>query len=178
MTFAIFLDRDGTINNDSGYVHKPEDLLILPGVIEGLQLLKMYKLFIITNQSGIGRGYYTTEEFLIFNNLLVKKLNENDIVIENTYYCPHVPDADCTCRKPNTKHLKDAEKSYNIDLARSYVIGDQASDMEMGRRGGCKTMLVLSGHQKKEHKNVSAKPDIIVDNLYEGAKFITEGIYP
>ncbi|GJQ57835.1 MAG: HAD family hydrolase [Candidatus Scalindua sp. AMX11] len=176
MTGAIFLDRDGTINKDSGYVHKPEDLLILPGVIEGLQLLNRYKLFIITNQSGIGREYFTTEKFLIFNNLLVRKLNENNIIIENTYYCPHVPDADCECRKPKIKHLKEAEKTYKIDLTRSYVIGDRESDMEMGRRGGCKTMLVLSGHIKKLHNNFSVKPDIIVNDLYEGAKIITESV--
>ncbi|MDR4506139.1 MAG: HAD family hydrolase [Candidatus Scalindua sp.] len=173
MTYAVFLDRDGTINNDSGYVHKPEDLLILPGVIEGLQLLNRYKLFIITNQSGVGRGYFTIEEFFIFNDLLVTKLNENNITIENTYCCPHRPDADCDCRKPKIKHLKDAEKKYKIDLSQSYVIGDRASDIEMGRRGGCKTMLVLSGHLKK-HDNLATKPDIIVNDLYEGAKIITE----
>ncbi len=174
MTGAIFLDRDGTINNDSGYVHKPDDLLILPGVIEGLQLLHRYKLFIITNQSGIGRGYYTKDEFLLFNNLLVKQLNKYNIVIENTYFCPHKPDADCDCRKPKIKHLKDAEKRYKIDLTQSYVIGDQDSDMEMGRRGGCKTVLVLTGHLKKRHNNLAIKPDFIVNDLYEGAKIITE----
>ncbi len=78
MTKAIFLDRDGTIINDPGYVHKPEDLKILPGVIEGLRLLNHYKLFIITNQSGIGRGYFTKEEFLTFNNLLIRKLNNDN----------------------------------------------------------------------------------------------------
>ncbi|MDR4499431.1 MAG: HAD family hydrolase [Candidatus Scalindua sp.] len=172
MTDAVFLDRDGTINKDTGYVHKPEDLLILPGVIKGLQLLSYCKLFIITNQSGIGRGYFTKEEFFTFNNLLVKNLNDNNITIIETYYCPHKPDAGCDCRKPRIKHLKDAEKKYKIDLSRSYVIGDQASDIEMGRKGGCKTMLVLTGHGEKHHKNFTLKPDIIVNNLYEGAEFI------
>ena len=175
MIDAIFLDRDGTINNDTGYVHKPEELLILPGVIKGLQLLSFCRLFIITNQSGIGRGYFTKEEFCTFNNLLVKKLNDNNITITKTYYCPHKPDAGCDCRKPRIKHLKEAERNYKVDLSRSYVIGDQVTDIEMGRKCGCKTMLVLTGHGKKQHNNFAHKPDIIVNNLYEGAKFITNG---
>ncbi len=174
MTKAIFLDRDGTIINDPGYVHKPKDLKILPGVVEGLRLLNHYKLFIITNQSGIGRGYFTKEEFLTFNNLLIRKLNNENIKIEDTYYCPHKPDDGCDCRKPGVEFIKDAEKGYKIDLSKSYVIGDKPVDIEMGIKAECKTIFVLTGYGKNYQNELESKPDVIVNDLLEGAEYIKQ----
>lgn len=174
MSKAIFLDRDGTIINDPGYVHKPEDLVILPGAIKGLRLLNHYKLFIITNQSGIGRGYFTKEEFLTFNNLLLEELSKNGITIEDTYYCPHKPDDGCDCRKPSVGFIKDAVKEYKIDLSKSYVIGDKPVDIEMGIKAECKTIFVLTGHGKKHQDSLKIKPDVIVNDLFEGAKYINQ----
>ena len=113
---AVFIDRDGVITEDPGYVHKLEDFKLISNSVEGLKLLKNYKLFIITNQSGIGRGIYKQEDFLGFNNHLMKELEKHNIKIEKTYYCPHKPEDNCDCRKPKTRFLKDAEKDFNIDL--------------------------------------------------------------
>ena len=105
MRKSIFIDRDGILVEDLGYVHKIEDFKLIPNAIEGLKLLKNYKLFIITNQSGIARGIYKVEDFLKFNNHLIKELKRHNIKIEKTYYCPHKPEDNCNCRKPKTKFL-------------------------------------------------------------------------
>ena len=100
---AVFVDRDGVITEDIGYVHKIEDFKLVPNAIEGLKLLKDYKLFIITNQSGIGRCYYKIEDFLNYNKRVLKELQKHIIKIEKTYYCPHKPEDNCECRKPKIK---------------------------------------------------------------------------
>ena len=170
MKKAIFLDRDGTIIKDAGYVHKIDDFELLPNAIKGLKLFKNYKLFIITNQSGIGRGVYKTKDFLKFNNYLLKEFKKHNIKIKKIYYCPHKPDDDCECRKPKTKFLKDAEKEFNINLRESYVIGDMKSDFELGKNAGCKTIHVLTGHGIK-HKN-EVKPNYFARDLLDAAKWI------
>lgn len=173
MNKAIFLDRDGTLNRDDGYVHEVEDFKLLPNVIKGLKLLKdNFKLFIITNQSGIGRGYYTEENFLEFNNHLVDALKQDNIRIEKTFVCPHHPDEKCDCRKPTTKHIKEAEKEFNLNLKNSYVIGDHGFDIEMGKKTGCKKIFVLTGHGKKHLNELKTKPDFIAKDLLEAAKWI------
>src|SRR3989338_5899806 len=133
MSKAVFLDRDGVITEDIGYVHKVEDFKLIKNAAEGLRSLKDYKLFIVTNQSGIGRGYYKLEDFMDYNNRVVEELKKNKIKIEKTYYCPHKPDDNCECRKPKTKLIKDAEKEFNIDLKKSFVVGDKKIDVEMGK---------------------------------------------
>src|SRR3989344_1756862 len=143
MNAAIFLDRDGVIVEDVGYAHKIGDFKLIPKAVEGLKLLKNYKLFIITNQSGIGRGHYKIEDFLNFNVHLIDALKKNKIKIERTYFCPHKPEDNCDCRKPKVKLLKAAEKEFGIDLKKSFVIGDKTADIEMGRNAGCKKILVL-----------------------------------
>ena len=138
---AIFFDRDNTLIEDTGYVHKIEDLKMKKGILEELKSLpKGYKLFIITNQSGIGRGKYTEAQFHQFQAHLVKVLKESNIHIEKTYFCPHSPGDDCDCRKPSIKFIKEAEKIYNLDLKESYVVGDKDIDIEMGKKAGCKVI--------------------------------------
>ena len=110
MTKAAFIDRDGVLVEDTGYVHKIEDFKLVNNTIKGLKLLKNYKLFIITNQSGIGRGIYKIQDFLKFNNHLINTLKKYNIKIIKTYFCHHKPEDKCNCRKPKTKFLKDAEK--------------------------------------------------------------------
>lgn len=174
MNKAVFLDRDGTIIKDSGYTYKIEDLKFLRGSINALRILKGFKLIIVTNQSGIGRGYYTTEDFIKLNNYMVNELDKKGISIEETYFCPHKPEDMCDCRKPNITFIKDAEKRYDIDLSKSYVIGDHPGDIEMGRNAGCKTVFVLTGHGKKHKDCLAIKPDSIAKNLLEAAKNIAE----
>mgnify|MGYP001597581546 FL=1 len=170
MTKAVFFDRDGVLVEDSGYVHKIEDFKLVKNAVEGLRLLKNYNLFIITNQSGIGRGIYAIEDFLKFNNRLLEELEKNRIKIEKTYYCPHKPENNCDCRKPKTKFLKEAEKQFNINLKKSFVIGDRKSDFEMGKNAGCKTIHILTGYGVNAKKEVS--PDYFAKDLVDAAQWI------
>jgi histidinol-phosphate phosphatase family protein len=170
MTAAVFIDRDGVIVNDVGYHYKIEDFKLIPKAIEGLKLLKKYKLFIITNQSGIGRGFYKLEDFLRFNNHLINTLKKCNIKIQKTYYCPHKPEYNCKCRKPKIKFLKETEKEFHINLKKSFVIGDRKSDFEMGKNAGCKTIHVLTGRGMKEKEDINA--DYIAKNLLDAAKWI------
>lgn len=172
MNKAIFLDRDGTLNEDEGYVHKIEDFKLLPSVIEALKLLKNFKLIIITNQSGIGRGYYREEDFHKFNGKLIEELNKRGVKIEKTYFCPHKPEESCDCRKPNIKFVKQAEKEFNINLKESFVIGDHPHDIELGKKAGCKTVYLLTGHGEKHKDELIQKPDFIAKNLIEAAEWI------
>jgi len=172
MTAAIFLDRDDILVEDVGFHYKIEDFKLIPNVIEGLKLLKNYKLFIITNQSGIGRGYYTLKDFENFNNYLLRELKKYKIEIEKTYLCPHKPEDNCECRKPKAKLILDAAKEFNIDLKKSFVVGDMKSDIEMGKNAGCKTILVLTGKGMKEKEH--AKADYVAKDLVDAAKRIRE----
>jgi len=172
MNKTIFLDRDGTLNMDEGYTYKTQDLKFYPDVFKALNLLKaQFKFIIITNQSGIGRGYYTEEQFHKFNNHLVNKLKEQGIKIEKTYFCPHYPKGSCDCRKPNIKFIKQAKEEFNIDLNNSWVIGDHPHDIELGKNAGCKTIYLLTGHGKK-HKKDLENPDFIANNILEAANII------
>lgn len=172
MNKAVILDRDGVITEDIGYVHKIEDFKLIKNAVEGLKLLKKYKLFIVTNQSGIGRGYFKFEDFLEYNNRVVEELKKYSIKIEKTYVCPHAPEENCECRKPKTKFLKDAEKEFGIDLSKSFMIGDKKIDVGMGHNAGCKSILVLTGKGMKEKEG--AKADYIAKDLLDAAKWIVE----
>ena len=170
MTAAIFLDRDGVLVEDMGYHHKIKDFKLIPNAAEGLKLLKKYKLIIVTNQSGIGRGFYTMKDFENFNNHLIRELKKNNINIEKTYVCPHKPEDSCECRKPKTKLIKDAEKKFGIDLKKSFAVGDKKSDIEMGKNAGCRTILVLSGNGIKTKNEINA--DFVAKDLLDAAMWI------
>jgi len=134
---AIFIDRDGTINRDCPYCHKREDLYIYEDTVE---LMKKYQemgylIIIVTNQSGIGRGYFTVDEMNDFNNHLFEELEKRGVHVDALYYCPHKPEDNCPCRKPNTGLVEKAVKDFNIDLENSIVIGDRDDiDGELARR--------------------------------------------
>lgn len=170
MNKAVFIDRDGTIVEDIGYVHKIADFKLVVNAVEGLKLLKKYKLFIVTNQAGIGRGFYKIEDFFNYNGRLLKELQKNGIKIGKTYYCPHKPEDNCECRKPKTRLLKDAEKEFDIDLKKSFIVGDKKIDIELGKNAGCRTILVLTGNGMKEKEGVKA--DFVAKDLIEAAKWI------
>ena len=180
MTKAVFLDRDGTLNKDPapGYVHKIEDFELLPGVIEGLKMLRDDFIFIIiTNQSGIGRGYYTEEDFFAFNNLLVETLAKEGIIIQATYFCPHLREENCDCRKPNTKNIDISVNKYNINKAESWMIGDHPSDIQLGINAGIKTVFLLTGHGLKHTDDLKERnitPTFIAEDFLTAAKFINE----
>ncbi|MFX1309539.1 MAG: D-glycero-alpha-D-manno-heptose-1,7-bisphosphate 7-phosphatase [Promethearchaeota archaeon] len=173
---AILLDRDGTLIEDKNYAYKLEDFELLPGVIDGLKLLQnKFLFFIVTNQSGIARGYFAVEDFYKFNNHLIKILREQNIKIVKTYFCPHLKEDNCDCRKPKTKFIDLIIDEFNIDLNESFVVGDHPSDIEFGINGGCKTIFLTTGHGYKhldDLKSLMITPSIISDNFLGAAKEI------
>ncbi len=151
MNRAIFLDRDGTINVEKHYLYRQEDFEFLPGVVDALkQLQRMgYLLIVITNQSGIGRGYYTEADFQKLNEWMVGFLKEQGVIIADVYFCPHLPDAkvpeyrkDCECRKPKLGMYRQAILDYNIQIGHSYAIGDKIRDCAICESTPCKGFLV------------------------------------
>ena len=170
---AVFLDRDGVINIDKDYVYKIKDLEFIHKAVEGLKILqtKSYKLIIITNQSGIGRNYYSEKEYLNFRRKFNYRLNENGVKIDSEYYCKHAPVENCMCRKPGTLLIEKAIKEHNIDRKNSFFIGDKTSDIFAGEHAGLKTILVLSGKAGKD-KKYKVNPDFIVKDLFDASKII------
>ncbi|MHA1271949.1 MAG: D-glycero-alpha-D-manno-heptose-1,7-bisphosphate 7-phosphatase [Promethearchaeota archaeon] len=173
---AIFLDRDGTLIEDKGYVYKIKDFKLLSGVIKGLKLLQQhFLLFIITNQSGIGKGYYTIQDFFKFNNHLIKILKQNTIKIEKTFFCPHTDEDNCECKKPKTKFIEIITSNYQINLKDSWVIGDHPSDVMLGVNSGCKTIYLLTGHGQKHFQELHSEginPTYIAKNFLSAVNFI------
>lgn len=148
MQKAIFLDRDGTINVDHGYVYQPEKLKFIDGVESSLKKLQDagYLLIIITNQSGIGRGYFSELDAQKFNDYLINDLIKSNIKINDIYMCPHSPEEACNCRKPSPKFILDAIEKYNINPSKSYMLGDKQSDVESGINAGINAFLIDKEH--------------------------------
>ncbi len=171
----IFVDRDGTLIQDSGYVHQISDYAPLSGSIDGLRLLQEagFGIAIVTNQSGIGRGTFTEEQFRRFQDHLVQDFAKQGVRIDASYHCPHTPDAGCTCRKPATGLLERARDELGASLEESFVIGDQRSDIEMARSAGCGAVLVLTGEGRATQERVGG--DVAIANdLREAARLILE----
>ncbi|MBL7056462.1 HAD family hydrolase [Candidatus Woesearchaeota archaeon] len=176
MVKALFLDRDGTLNEDTMYPHKEEHFKMLPGVIEGLKKLKEEFIFIIvTNQSGIGRGIFEEKDMHNFNDILLEKLRKNDVEVKKIFFCPHSPKDVCECRKPSVKYIEEAAKEFDIDLEKSWTLGDHAHDVEMGLNSGTKAIYLLTGHGEKHFKQLeekSIKPDFVAKDFLEATNFI------
>ncbi|OMH40121.1 D-glycero-alpha-D-manno-heptose-1,7-bisphosphate 7-phosphatase [Desulfurobacterium indicum] len=145
MQRAIFLDRDNTLIEDDGYIHEPEKVKLLPGVGEGLKLLKDagFLLIVISNQSGIGRGYFKEEDFHAVNKKLNQLLKHYNVQIDDFFFCPHKPDEGCSCRKPEIGLFLRAAEKWNINLKESFMVGDKISDIEAGNRAGCKKSYLM-----------------------------------
>lgn len=168
---ALFLDRDGVINIDKEYIYKIKDIEFLDGIFDLISYAKKlgYLIIIVTNQSGIGRGIFSEEDFQIVNNWMLQKLAENEASIDKVYYCPNHPTEGIgkykkfdDRRKPNPGMIFEAAKDYNIDLSNSIMLGDNISDMEAGFLSGIKNLFLLSKEEKyKKSINVSSPKEVI-----------------
>jgi histidinol-phosphate phosphatase family protein len=173
MARAVFLDRDGTINEEVGYLRDPNLVRLLPGDGEAVRLLREagWRVIVVTNQSAIARGYLDLQTLHAINSRLIAELQRWGATVDDILYCPHHPDDRCRCRKPNTGLIELAKSRFDIDLPASWVIGDQASDIQLGRNAGCRTILVLTGHGE-ENQNRANNPDLVVRDLREAAQRI------
>lgn len=144
MTFAVFLDRDGTIVADKHYLADPAGLELLPNALEGLRELRALgaRLVVVTNQSGVGRGYFPAETVDRMHERLRELLAEGGVELDGLYVCPHAPDAGCDCRKPASGLFVQAAAELGLDLGESFVLGDKPADVEAGRRIGATPILI------------------------------------
>lgn len=172
---AVFLDRDGTIARDVHYCRRVEDFELLPTVPEAIKLLNAsgFKVVVITNQSGIARGYFTEDTLAQIHRRMKDELAKCGARVDAIYYCPHHPNDGCDCRKPKAALFLQATKELHIDLSRSFVIGDMQMDVDAGKALGCKTILVTTGPQGAS--SIVDPPDYATDNLLEAAKWILRG---
>lgn len=175
MKKAIFLDRDGTINEDVGYFCDPDKLKFIPNVFEALHLLqKEYELFIVTNQSGVARNFFSEDDLITFNQYIEDCLRHEGIQITFTYFCPHLREDNCICHKPSDFFLREASEKYDIDLKQSYVIGDHPHDIELAKNVGAGSVYVLTGHGEKHKGEMLVTPDYIAENIFDAAKWIVK----
>ena len=163
----VFLDRDGTLIEEKNYLSDPAQVALLPNATAGLRVLRNmgYGLIVVTNQAGIGRGFYTEQDMLACNDRMIALLAEEGVALDAIYFCPHAPDAGCACRKPNPGIAHRAAREHNIALDRSVVIGDKACDINLGKAIGATTMLVRTGYGACEEARSICAPDFVVDDL-------------
>ena len=168
---AVFLDRDGTLMLDVDYCGDPKDVHIFAGASEALGKLRErgYKIFIVTNQSGIARGYFSEEQYRAIEHEVGRQLGED--LIDATYFCPHRPDQACDCRKPAPGLVLRAASEHHLDLRRSFFIGDKDSDMQCGRSAGVKSILVHTGYGEAADAGAA---DFVVPDIATAANLIIE----
>lgn len=170
---VIFLDRDGPINIDHGYVYRPKEWEFAPRAIEGLKLLQAagFALGIITNQSGIARKLYTTADMRALHDYILEELRKSGVTINAIAFCPHDRDSTCDCRKPQPGMAKHIEEQIGaIDYAASWTIGDKLADLQFGQNIGTRTVLLRSNYWREAE--LTSHPDFIVDSLWEAAQKI------
>jgi len=152
---VIFLDRDGIVNKDTNYLYKISDFQFTLGIIDAcLYLLRLdYHLIIITNQSGIARGYYNTEDYINLTKWMLEQFNKQGVKILDVFYCPHGPDSNCNCRKPKPGMLIEANNKHNINFKKSWMIGDRESDILAAKSAGIEqTILITSNQEDRQSK--------------------------
>jgi len=174
---AVFLDRDGTIIEEKEFLHCPEDVVVFPGAADALKRLQDsgFKLFIVSNQSGVGRGYFTMADVERVNQRLMHELGQAAVRIEAIYVAPEAPEAPSRGRKPSPQFLFDARDQFRLDLAQSYIIGDKLTDLECGWNAGLRQcLLVRTGYGAECEGNSAEKlgTAVIVDDLAAAAEWI------
>lgn len=189
MKQAVFLDRDGVICREEGYISDPRRLQLLPGSGDAIRLFNRNAIttVVITNQSGVARGFFPEGAIAEMNRAMTERLEEQGACLDGIYYCPHHPEGSiesfrkvCDCRKPATGLLTRAARDHGIDLSRSYLVGDKRSDMECAWRAGVKGILVRTGYGAEEYRLMSpapaAKPVFVADDLLDAARWIIHDI--
>ena len=184
---AVFLDRDGTINEEVGYVNHLERFILLPKVSQAIRLLNQHgwKAIVVTNQSGVARGYFPESLVQQVHQKMEKLLESEEAHLDRIYYCPHHPDIGvppyrqkCGCRKPATGMIEKAMKELALDLSQSYMVGDRGVDIEFAHQIGAKAVLVLTGYGKGEWEYSGAqwkvKPDHVAPDLFEAVQWILQ----
>jgi D-glycero-D-manno-heptose 1,7-bisphosphate phosphatase len=182
---AVFLDRDGTINIEAGYIRDLANLQLMDGAAEAIKRLRAagFLTILATNQSGPARDYYGESWVWQLNQRLMVLLHEAGTTMDGHYYCPHLPDGtvahytkDCDCRKPEPGMLIAAAKEHGIDLKRSYMVGDKATDVEVGHNAGCQSVLLTSGYGERvlagTYQDLKRQPEYIAPDLATAAEWI------
>ena len=169
---TIFLDRDGVINNEINYLHKIDDFVFIDGIFDTCFYFNKigFEIIIITNQSGIARGYFTTSQYEEVTSWMKSQFRKNNIKILDIYHCPHSSDSNCNCRKSKPGMLLEAKVKYNINMEKSWMIGDKETDITAAKSAGISnTILVKSGHKIIKH---SSKAKFIFDTIANSKKVI------
>ncbi len=177
---ALFLDRDGTINVEKEFIRDPDDVDLIPGSAEALKLAAAngFRLFVISNQSGVARGMMTLDDVHSVSQRLIELLDREGVALDGIEYCPHYPSitGPCDCRKPNRGMIDRSIKGREIDLTRSFVIGDRALDIELACNIGARSVMVMTGYGVVELNALTAdsKPDHVAADLLNAVKWILD----
>ncbi len=170
----VLLDRDGTINVDVHYLSHPDQLILLPGAAEGLRRLQVsgFGLIVLTNQSGVGRGYFDEARVMAIHAHLTAMLAAEGVTFDGFYVCPHGPEAGCICRKPRPGLVEKAAVEHGFDPRQTYMVGDKHADIALGRAVGAVTILVRTGYSATSEREGVIVPDFVADSLAEAAALI------
>lgn len=170
----VLLDRDGTIIHDKHYLSDPEGVELLPGAAEGLRRLTEMgcKLAVLTNQSGVGRGYYTHADVKACNERMAVLLAPHGVVFEGVFYCPHAPEDGCDCRKPKPGMVEQAIRAHGFDPSTAFMVGDKEADMGVGKKTGATTILVRTGKGAEHEARCHELADHVVNDLRDVADLI------
>jgi len=183
---AVFLDRDGTIIEEVGYIDSPDKIQVIPGADEAIKSLKDagFKIIVISNQSGVAYGYFDENTVRLINNRVAENFASGRAIIDAFYFCPHHPDfgnkhyrKDCDCRKPKPGMILQAVEEHKIDLSKSIMIGDKFTDVKTGKDLNIFSILVLTGFGKEEYQKIKSNglqptPDLVAEDIHEAALII------
>jgi D-glycero-D-manno-heptose 1,7-bisphosphate phosphatase len=175
---AVFIDRDGTIAEEIGYLNHVSRFRMFPFVVAALQRLNEagYPVIVVTNQSGVGRGYFPESLVHAVNQRMTQQLSESGARVDAIYYCPHSPSESCNCRKPRTGMLEQAAREHALDLRRSFMVGDRYADIELACNAHARGILVRTGYGEGELAWHAPKwpvpPDFVADNLAQAVDWI------
>jgi D-glycero-D-manno-heptose 1,7-bisphosphate phosphatase len=171
---AVFLDRDGVLMRGANYVGHIDQVELIDSAPQALRRLQdaRFHLFVVTNQSGVGRGYFTSEAVKEIHALLNQHFAAAGAHIERYYVCPHRPEENCDCRKPKPKFLLEAAREYGLDLARCFMVGDRPSDIQCGANAGTQTILVLTGVGQETLDQHEVVPSVVVADIGAAAEWI------